>query len=353
MNKLVIIGNGFDLAHGLKTSYSDFVLWYVNKIFKRHDSPKDEDLIKIISNLVCEEFESLSQVKERYHISNFELIFKDYFFKSVYDNACEKRWVDIELEYYKQLKLIYDKVEKNGSGIIPDSYKIELVNLNRSFDLIKIELEEYLTDIVEKNVVIKPEFNAEIKVHFINDLIGGDPTITGHQILFLNFNYTATIETYLKMFSESRCKVNYIHGRLNDKDNPVIFGYGDESDSYYEKMEKLNEDEFLKHLKSNNYHRTSNYRNLFKFLGSDKFNVYVMGHSCGLSDKVLLSSIFEHQNLNEIKLFYYQKDENNNDYLEKTQQLARHIKLESRKKFKENTIPLQESLPLTKFKQQN
>ena len=137
------------------------------------------------------------------------------------------------------------------------------------------------------------------------------------------------------MFSESRCKVNYIHGRLNDKDNPVIFGYGDESDSYYEKMEKLNEDEFLKHLKSNNYHRTSNYRNLFKFLGSDKFNVYVMGHSCGLSDKVLLSSIFEHQNLNEIKLFYYQKDENNNDYLEKTQQLARHIKLESRKKFKE------------------
>jgi len=32
MNKLIIIGNGFDLAHGLKTKYSDFIIWYLNKI---------------------------------------------------------------------------------------------------------------------------------------------------------------------------------------------------------------------------------------------------------------------------------------------------------------------------------
>ena len=28
MNRLVIIGNGFDIAHGLKTSYVDFINWY-------------------------------------------------------------------------------------------------------------------------------------------------------------------------------------------------------------------------------------------------------------------------------------------------------------------------------------
>ena len=28
MNRLVLIGNGFDLAHGLKTNYRDFVFWY-------------------------------------------------------------------------------------------------------------------------------------------------------------------------------------------------------------------------------------------------------------------------------------------------------------------------------------
>ena len=28
MNRLVIIGNGFDLAHGLPTRYEDFINWY-------------------------------------------------------------------------------------------------------------------------------------------------------------------------------------------------------------------------------------------------------------------------------------------------------------------------------------
>ena len=31
MNRLVIIGNGFDMAHGLKTSYKDFITWYWDK----------------------------------------------------------------------------------------------------------------------------------------------------------------------------------------------------------------------------------------------------------------------------------------------------------------------------------
>ena len=31
MNRLVIIGNGFDMAHGLKTSYMDLINWYWNQ----------------------------------------------------------------------------------------------------------------------------------------------------------------------------------------------------------------------------------------------------------------------------------------------------------------------------------
>lgn len=35
MNRLVIIGNGFDLAHGLKTSYKDFIRWYLDDFFNK------------------------------------------------------------------------------------------------------------------------------------------------------------------------------------------------------------------------------------------------------------------------------------------------------------------------------
>jgi hypothetical protein len=38
MNKLILIGNGFDLAHGLKTSYSDFMLWLINKNYKLYNA---------------------------------------------------------------------------------------------------------------------------------------------------------------------------------------------------------------------------------------------------------------------------------------------------------------------------
>jgi hypothetical protein len=31
MNRLIIIGNGFDLAHGIKTSYKEFILDYIKK----------------------------------------------------------------------------------------------------------------------------------------------------------------------------------------------------------------------------------------------------------------------------------------------------------------------------------
>ena len=31
MKTLYIIGNGFDMAHGLKTSYKDFINWYCNQ----------------------------------------------------------------------------------------------------------------------------------------------------------------------------------------------------------------------------------------------------------------------------------------------------------------------------------
>ena len=31
MNRLVIIGNGFDMAHGLPTKYEDFINWYWDK----------------------------------------------------------------------------------------------------------------------------------------------------------------------------------------------------------------------------------------------------------------------------------------------------------------------------------
>ncbi|KAA3124996.1 hypothetical protein F2A22_11265 [Alistipes onderdonkii] len=61
--------------------------------------------------------------------------------------------------------------------------------------------------------------------HFTNFLIQQRVT------LLLNFNYTKTADLYLP--ANSDIPVNHIHGELDNEQNPVIFGYGDELDEDY------------------------------------------------------------------------------------------------------------------------
>jgi hypothetical protein len=53
MNRLILMGNGFDLAHGLKTSYKDFIIWYLaNCLSNVGFYPKvyEDELLKIRFN---------------------------------------------------------------------------------------------------------------------------------------------------------------------------------------------------------------------------------------------------------------------------------------------------------------
>jgi hypothetical protein len=48
-----------------------------------------------------------------------------------------------------------------------------------------------------------------------------------------------------------------------------------------------------------------------------------MGHSCGLSDRTLLNTLFEHENCTSIKIFYNPNDIK--DYKNKTFEISRHF----------------------------
>ncbi len=49
MNRLIIIGNGFDLAHGMKTSYYDFICAYIRKVCEiaQEKTTYEDDLIYV------------------------------------------------------------------------------------------------------------------------------------------------------------------------------------------------------------------------------------------------------------------------------------------------------------------
>ena len=145
----------------------------------------------------------------------------------------------------------------------------------------------------------------------------------------------------------------HVHGKLEDINNPIIFGYGDEMDPYYEKIELLKENEFLNNFKSFGYFKTSNYQDFIRFIDSDAFTVKILGHSCGLSDRILLNTVFEHKNCKSIKIFYYQKDQAENDYFEKTQEISRHFKASGKGDMRRKIVPFSKSISLKPFQANN
>ena len=129
MNRLVIIGNGFDMAHGLKTSYMDFINWYWDRrvdAFVGNISKVSEDslcklTIKDNPNLSCWNvfaFDNsyFKDIRGNRTCSGYEVIteLQKYpdtfsvdstpFFGTIIQSIETRGWVDIENDYYQLLK---------------------------------------------------------------------------------------------------------------------------------------------------------------------------------------------------------------------------------------------------------
>lgn len=333
MNRIILIGNGFDLAHGLKTRYEDFINWYWTKRVKEFrgcSSDISEDGLCRL-DIVCGNWDiwSLNNTKNNQQINgkayidkfkkdtnNFSVTFSP-MFEKICHSIETKKWVDIEEIFYKHL------TEKAPEKV------------NEELEIIKCNLIEYLNEIqknITKNLMlsnIKEKITEPIKEKdiAINSMKVYDDwfslTKYPNNILLLNFNYTSTINNYSSKLGIDT-KLIHIHGQLNNPQS-VIFGYGDELDENYKKLLDSKNNEYLKNVKSIRYLESSNYRQLLSFIESDSYQVYIMGHSCGTSDRTLLNTLFEHKNCVSIKPFYYKKADGTDNYMEISQNIARNF----------------------------
>lgn len=338
MRKLFIIGNGFDLAHGLKTSYADFVLWFINKMVRRlkaaHGSTQIHPLLTISqTGYGIKEFNSMDKLKKAIDNHWIELEFKFYFFQELFYKYLDANWVDVEYEYYQSLLVIYRRFERENN-----LDKENVKDLNTCLDLIKMELSEYLQSILKveepKDSILK-NFRIEMS------------NVTPDDTRLLVFNYTDTVLIYTKLLGIRSENIIFIHGKLQDQTNPIVFGYGDEMDEYYGKIERLNYNEILRNMKSYSYFKAINYQSFSRFINNGDFNVIIMGHSCGISDRVLLNSIFCNSKCKEIKIYYHKRNEMDNDYFEKTQEISRHFKPEDKGRMRDLIVPFPQSNPLS------
>ena len=164
MDKIVLIGNGFDLAHGLPTRYSDFLLWHINTVINMHkltpDIAKNDELVRLNDEgYRIPPLNSLDELQRRKEIqplgSFFQEIIKEWNFK---------KWVDIEYLFYAELLEIYKNFELNKverhSG-----FEGNIQALNRSFEYLENRLIEYLSTID----ISKIEPNDQIINHLLKE----------------------------------------------------------------------------------------------------------------------------------------------------------------------------------------
>ncbi len=394
MNRLVIIGNGFDLAHGLETNYKDFINWYW-KYWGR----------KLLHGLSKVETDGLCTFKIREEkgagIPNWAAAFQGWYYRrenvltpwdynevvtlakedstfcefsmspflqEICRNIESKGWVDIEDEYYELLKK-YSLTNNNAD---------ELTDLNKQLNNLKNLLIKYLEDIdkhkVRINESIKEKIYAPIHLDDIsvegssilkkyvdlwvnqNDTAvkdkihryGLDETdfnkansyfrekykvgpirytdvpwqyLLPDAVLLLSFNYTHTAQMY---HNEDLGFIDYIHGKIDDPQS-IIFGYGDEMDEKYKELENKNNNQCLENIKSINYLEKSNYRYMLSFIESQPYQICIMGHSCGNSDRTLLNTLFEHKNCISIKPYFYKKEDGTDNYLELIGNISRNF----------------------------
>ncbi|KAB7529264.1 hypothetical protein F8C76_15650 [Flagellimonas olearia] len=336
-NRIVIIGNGFDLALGYKTSYSDFLLHYLKSRLNHVTFKAYSDRLFSSSDLGFmdgDDFNSCRTVQDlvNFFEDNKQLNVKfNGILKDVFEFQKIENWVDIETLYFGALLPKFDLLKKqnpnkrdyNSIKAYNDTFRdltkylndyIFNENLNQLKGGTPHQFYEFLSDCVIKQPNRRVCLNHEITY---------DELDNPSNVLFLNFNYTDSLH---KVLGFSGLKPEYqiinIHGQAGSNSSPIIFGYGDDTHRRYTEMEGENSDALLEFIKSFYYNRTTDYHKMLGFMEMDKYEVYIVGHSCGLSDRTLLKSIFEHEQCLSIKIFHRGKID---EHLKKNMAISRHF----------------------------
>lgn len=193
MNITFLIGNGFDLNLGLKTSYQDFYKYYLKQ--------KNNDI----------------DIR--------------YFKKDIFDNL--DNWSDAELELGKYTKNFYGNVQQFENCY--NDFLSELskyleeeqnkVKINSSEKSISIQMDKIVDNFYTTNFLTNKSFET------INKVISSRFN-EGWRFNFINFNYTNTLEQIIKTSNKTSNLIHrgsngsnysnfiiepiYIHGKLND-----------------------------------------------------------------------------------------------------------------------------------------
>ncbi|WP_335989769.1 bacteriophage abortive infection AbiH family protein [Acinetobacter bereziniae] len=190
--KLYVIGNGFDLYHGLDTKYTSFGRYLKNNYYRTYDLLLEyfgfEDLeLDPNSTQACPLW------------SEFETHMSGLCIQSVL-GACEELLPNYASDSFR------DRDRSDFAIEIERIVKLLTTQLLNAF-------KEFISNVQYPDLSEIKVINLDSKAHF------------------LNFNYTDTLSEYYGITDE---KVVFIHGKAKDKETQLVLGHGIDPEKFQE-----------------------------------------------------------------------------------------------------------------------
>lgn len=350
--KILVIGNGFDLAHGLPTKYNEFLEFLsLIKLMSRYpsstvdfiskqlnESSADNHIKQYIHNLITDIADEYKRNHDKVDLRFFQLstlvgksenkllreliahiegnLWYEHFIAA--KSYINEGWIDFEseisrviqvLEQYKIKGLfdLQDIVEKDIQKILLSVSVSERSSNTVKFKIDEKEiqrLEEDLNKLIRSLEIFLVDCIAKINIE--NRL----PDI--QHIKFdkiLSFNYT---NTYKKLYAPSflsNIQYDFIHGKAdikhNIETNNMVLGI----DEYLDSTQASINTSFISYKKYfQRIHKGTGcgYKDWIKQNSHSSSELYIFGHSLDITDKDVLRELIETKNV-KTTIFYYNK----------------------------------------------
>lgn len=237
MEKLFIIGNGFDIAHDLKTDYLYFKKFVYQQAYGKDDlleALQSENAIKLYLNRIDEEI--LLEEIDDYSIPEMQKgpdwgdLYPDDvdLYKLLYQlmgqiTETEKFWSDFEAklaDFNKVSIATMDFLDSDGDldGSLMANNADEIGEILAKYiyyslnKLFKLWIEETYSDWKDRILTKSEESHSKLLK---------DTVLKNSDALFINFNYTKTLEDLYRIPEE---QVFHLHGVIGGEG--FVFGHG-------------------------------------------------------------------------------------------------------------------------------
>ena len=322
---ILIIGNGFDLAHNLPTKYTDFLKFIsvVENVFARMSDPFgvegiDKNILEIIKADMGDKRNNL-WANEKIWKNLYE---NNYWLNLFYKNSFKENWIDFEAIISAEVQGILGKYfsdTAHDEGMLPRDIELSVSEYLSKKGIAHTRVKHYklsdfdncLYDDLKKLV-----YALEL---YLTKYISQIPVCNKLKCLdqisvdkILSFNYT---DTYERVYDTGKMgEYCYIHGKAdsshNEHNSNIILGI-DEFLNEQEQGEILDFVRFKKFYQRIWKATDSSYLDWSKEMDSNNdaiHELYIIGHSLDFTDRDVLRELILHDNV-KTHIFYYKKDE--------------------------------------------